>query len=1034
MINSPFKFLDPYGRQDYDIFFGRDEEKKTLYQYIHKNRLVLVYGTSGTGKTSIVQCGLANMMDDTDWTPFFVRRGDNINDSLCAALQKDIAGKPGMETSVTGALSGVTTAQAYTNVIRPRAPQQINDQVFDALKQINLRYLRPVYLIFDQFEELLIMGSDEERKTFIRIIDEILCNPDLQFCNMLFIMREEFFAGLSDFEKEIPDFCDRRLRIEPMNARNVEEVIVRSCEKFSITLQEGPVNAQQIIAILTERNTISLPYLQIYLDQLWRSVYLSSPHPMPVDSQEYPPLTFNTEIIHRFGKMSEVLDRFIRERIHVIQEILDKKYRDLPPDFVSNVLDAFVTPEGTKRPISYLRVMDGKMKSIWFTGQVPPYLQRRSASLMMDCLDELEKNKILRTDGTSYELAHDVLAGLIDSRRTEEQRKANFADQQLRSRYTAFLNKTADYLSRKEIESYRPFIDQLNLPPEIRQFFRDSENSCEASEQTERDREIKLANLKSRQRTWKWVWAIIGLMLAYTAFFYFTFVRREINRNKVLAFMSYDLNSLDPVLALNLFGSIKRKVYAEDTPQVNRKMLEYMQRQDIQSRFSFYSDTLPKSIWRTYDFDISADGRFIAINVTPPGNPGFRGAGQEYNIVDLSGGKVTTYEHIQYVYFTNKDNVLLLSGKETFNPLRDPVSQAKQSINTAYPEVFHLYNCSTGLYRHFVLGAGRYLYPARQVSKDVDSEFDSYRVSFTASGNLIVPLLVLDNKGVFVSKVQLYDPNFKYLRDIPSESTITLSRDRKEFLTLRALPNGYNQLTKFDEQGHPLFEVTDVTFGDFTEDGEVIWGTDEQLHVTRGRDTLTFSTPYRYEYGLGNVAAGKLVSRIVIDETKGESVEVRDILTNKVQYFSEELLATNFGKNEIITIHRGAEDTIFRRDLSGARPAAVFIHSDGIETTQYNRQADELLVLTRKNKILLLDAKLQVKTGLQITANDLYGLSANGMRLYYIRDQYLSLFDNKMDYLNVFDAQKTNALLESGKSPLHREITRQEKKKLKLPF
>ncbi len=70
ILHSPFKFLDPYGRDDISIFFGRDEEVETLYQHIQKNRLVLVYGTSGTGKTSIVQCGLMNRMYDTDWYPF----------------------------------------------------------------------------------------------------------------------------------------------------------------------------------------------------------------------------------------------------------------------------------------------------------------------------------------------------------------------------------------------------------------------------------------------------------------------------------------------------------------------------------------------------------------------------------------------------------------------------------------------------------------------------------------------------------------------------------------------------------------------------------------------------------------------------------------------------------------------------------------------------------------------------------------------------------------------------------------------------
>jgi len=79
---SPFKFLDPYGKDDINFFFGRDEEIEKLYQSVNKNRIVLVYGLSGTGKTSLVQCGLTERFDVTDWVPFFIRRGCNLNASL----------------------------------------------------------------------------------------------------------------------------------------------------------------------------------------------------------------------------------------------------------------------------------------------------------------------------------------------------------------------------------------------------------------------------------------------------------------------------------------------------------------------------------------------------------------------------------------------------------------------------------------------------------------------------------------------------------------------------------------------------------------------------------------------------------------------------------------------------------------------------------------------------------------------------------------------------------------------------------------
>ena len=82
----PFKFLDSYNQNDTDIFFGRDEEIVALYEMIFQNSMLLVYGASGTGKTSLIQCGLASKFKSYDWLALTIRRGININESLEKSL------------------------------------------------------------------------------------------------------------------------------------------------------------------------------------------------------------------------------------------------------------------------------------------------------------------------------------------------------------------------------------------------------------------------------------------------------------------------------------------------------------------------------------------------------------------------------------------------------------------------------------------------------------------------------------------------------------------------------------------------------------------------------------------------------------------------------------------------------------------------------------------------------------------------------------------------------------------------------------
>ena len=82
----PFKFLDSYTAEDKDIFFGRDEEIDQLYQMIYQSDILLLYGASGTGKTSLIQCGLASKFQKHDWLEVFVRRHKNLNESLQKSL------------------------------------------------------------------------------------------------------------------------------------------------------------------------------------------------------------------------------------------------------------------------------------------------------------------------------------------------------------------------------------------------------------------------------------------------------------------------------------------------------------------------------------------------------------------------------------------------------------------------------------------------------------------------------------------------------------------------------------------------------------------------------------------------------------------------------------------------------------------------------------------------------------------------------------------------------------------------------------
>jgi len=475
-MTSPFKFLDAYGQEDRDVFFGRDEEAEALYDMITKNRLILVYGQSGTGKTSLIQCGLAAKFDSTDWYPLFIRRQNNLNASLSQQLSAS-AGSPGPLDAV------------------------------EALATIFETYLRPVYLVFDQLEEVFIFGTPEERARFTGTVRSIL--ESNVPCRILFVIREEYLAYLYGFEQALPALFDRRLRVEPMSVSKVQSVLHGSFRQFNIRVQTPEADTlQQIIDnVSAGKAGIQLPYLQVYLDTLYREDFRNT-YP---DRQNVPgdwlPIEISREEVAALGQIENVLERFLHEQKSAIQRRLQDEFSDTPGDAVEKVLDAFVSEEGTKRPVEYRRTDLGiRVDPKWST-----LFQPLPDALLDRCCQLLEQARLIRFADSHVELAHDALAALIDGQRTDQQRRLQEVTARLLGNFREFRD-TGEFLSRKQLnylDDLWPVLqDRLDEP--VREFVHKSEEHVRQTEQAELEAERRKRRQARRV-------AVIGMSLAGAA-------------------------------------------------------------------------------------------------------------------------------------------------------------------------------------------------------------------------------------------------------------------------------------------------------------------------------------------------------------------------------------------------------------------------------------------------------------------------------------------------------------------------------------
>lgn len=270
MITHPYVGLRAFNRDESAIFFGREEHTDALLDALARQQFLAVVGLSGSGKSSLVKCGLIPALESgylsgagTHWCIADFRPSNdpfkNLATSLCEAFQKFEGIPPAL------------SPDALTQLLRNGGAFSLHEY----LAAHPLPKAGKLLLICDQFEELFRYREQHDNAQAAAFVALLLASSrahtlaDGQISNGIYLvltMRSDFLGECAQFVG-LAESINQGLYLTPRLNR----------EQLRLAIEEpaliagGEADPALVVQLLEDvgNNPDQLPLLQHVLMRLW---------------------------------------------------------------------------------------------------------------------------------------------------------------------------------------------------------------------------------------------------------------------------------------------------------------------------------------------------------------------------------------------------------------------------------------------------------------------------------------------------------------------------------------------------------------------------------------------------------------------------------------------------------------------------------------------------------------------------------------------------------------------------------------------
>ena len=287
---SPYRGVDSFRFVDREIYFGRAEAIDELVVKVLLSRLVLLFGESGTGKSSLINAGLIPALINEGFNPVRIRVRPIIGEPIL--IQRVQIGDDGEGPRFLPSIFDDQSQERQDPV------EACSLERFVTTVQKNASTNLPV-LIFDQFEELFtIFGQNKDSAAAEEIgLQQEILTTILQLASdsaltakLLIIIREDFLGKLEVLQRDYPRVFDNRVRLKHLSETGAVQAIVGPFidrPDSASRLDEGLANTvvQELSAGQLEVQ-IQPTQLQIVCSRLWEQYAATNPEITVQDFEE----------------------------------------------------------------------------------------------------------------------------------------------------------------------------------------------------------------------------------------------------------------------------------------------------------------------------------------------------------------------------------------------------------------------------------------------------------------------------------------------------------------------------------------------------------------------------------------------------------------------------------------------------------------------------------------------------------------------------------------------------------------------------